>query len=434
MKKVRFVYPRFQRHAEAHPELLEHVPCNEYFGPPSLGIACLAAVTPDDWTIEFRDDRVDDVGLDDCDDVTLVALSFFTAAAKRGMELADAFRARGKQVVAGGLFPTMMPDTVAPHVDAVVVGEAEGVWHEVLRDAAAGKLKPRYTESEQVDLSTLPLPRVDLYLDREGPRYHPDDYPVQTSRGCPLACYACALPTSMGKKLREYPLDHVLGQIDQLNRRGKLASFTEDTSFFVFGGVQRRFAELLDRIAAQGGPAKVSYIGISMPMILATPASVFAQMTRAGIKMFYLVGGFDPITQGAFTGDNPKAERRALDAIRKCHDLGIEPYTSFLVGNEDDNVGTFDRMLAFADAANIRKAEFAIMTPYPGTPVWHRLVGEGRILHRDWSRYNDANVVFRPKHLTPEQLQEGYLYLWREFYRPRQSLRHDDAFTRTIQF
>ncbi len=434
MKKVRFVYPRFQRHAEAHPELLEHVPCNEYFGPPSLGIACLAAVTPDDWTIEFRDDRVDDVGLDDCDDVTLVALSFFTAAAKRGMELADAFRARGKQVVAGGLFPTMMPDTVAPHVDAVVVGEAEGVWHEVLRDAAAGKLKPRYTESVQVDLSTLPLPRVDLYLDREGPRYHPDDYPVQTSRGCPLACYACALPTSMGKKLREYPLDHVLGQIDQLNRRGKLASFTEDTSFFVFGGVQRRFAELLDRIAAQGGPAKVSYIGISMPMILATPASVFAQMTRAGIKMFYLVGGFDPITQGAFTGDNPKAERRALDAIRKCHDLGIEPYTSFLVGNEDDNVGTFDRMLAFADAANIRKAEFAIMTPYPGTPVWHRLVGEGRILHRDWSRYNDANVVFRPKHLTPEQLQEGYLYLWREFYRPRQSLRHDDAFTRTIQF
>jgi radical SAM superfamily enzyme YgiQ (UPF0313 family) len=434
MKKVRFVYPRFQRHAEAHPELLEHVPCNEYFGPPSLGIACLAAVTPDDWTIEFRDDRVDDVGLDDCDDVTLVALSFFTAAAKRGMELADAFRARGKQVVAGGLFPTMMPDTVAPHVDAVVVGEAEGVWPEVLRDAAAGKLKPRYTESEQVDLSTLPLPRVDLYLDREGPRYHPDDYPVQTSRGCPLACYACALPTSMGKKLREYPLDHVLGQIDQLNRRGKLASFTEDTSFFVFGGVQRRFAELLDRIAAQGGPAKVSYIGISMPMILATPASVFAQMTRAGIKMFYLVGGFDPITQGAFTGDNPKAERRALDAIRKCHDLGIEPYTSFLVGNEDDNAGTFDRMLAFADAANIRKAEFAIMTPYPGTPVWHRLVGEGRILHRDWSRYNDANVVFRPKHLTPEQLQEGYLYLWREFYRPRQSLRHDDAFTRTIQF
>lgn len=434
MKKVRFVYPRFQRHAEAHPELLEHVPCNEYFGPPSLGIACLAAVTPDDWTIEFRDDRVDDVGLDDCDDVTLVALSFFTAAAKRGMELADAFRARGKQVVAGGLFPTMMPDTVAPHVDAVVVGEAEGVWHEVLRDAAAGALKPRYTESAQVDLSTLPLPRVDLYLDREGPRYHPDDYPVQTSRGCPLACYACALPTSMGKKLREYPLDHVLGQIDQLNRRGKLASFTEDTSFFVFGGVQRRFAELLDRIAAQGGPAKVSYIGISMPMILATPASVFAQMTRAGIKMFYLVGGFDPITQGAFTGDNPKAERRALDAIRKCHDLGIEPYTSFLVGNEDDNVGTFDRMLAFANAANIRKAEFAIMTPYPGTPVWHRLLAEGRILHRDWSRYNDANVVFRPKHLTPEQLQEGYLYLWREFYRPRQSLRHDDAFARTIQF
>ena len=94
--KVKFVYPRFQRHAEAHPELLAHVPCNEYFGPPSLGIACLAAVTPPDWEIEFRDDRLEDVGLDD--DVDLVALSFFTAAARRGLELADAFRARGKQV------------------------------------------------------------------------------------------------------------------------------------------------------------------------------------------------------------------------------------------------------------------------------------------------------------------------------------------------
>ncbi len=432
--KVRFVYPRFLRHAEAHPELLEYVPCNEYFGPPSLGIACLAAVTPPDWEIEFRDDRVDDVGLDDCADVDLVALSFFTAAAVRGMELADAFRARGKQVVAGGIFPTMMPDTVAPHVDAVVIGEADGVWPEVLRDAAARALKPRYTPTAPVDLATLPLPRVDLYLDREGDRYHPDDYPVQTSRGCPLACFACALPTSMGRALREYPAPHVLGQIEALNRRGKLASFTEDTSFFVFGGVQRRFGALLDRIADTGGPARVSYIGISMPMILATPASVFATMRRAGIGMFYLVGGFDPITRGAFTGRDPRALQRAHDAIAKSHDAGIEPYTSFLVGNDDDDAGTFDRMLMFASAASIRKAEFAVMTPYPGTPVWDRMLAEGRILHRDWSRYNDANVVFQPRLMTPAQLQEGYLHLWREFYRTRQGLRHDDAFARTIQF
>lgn len=431
--KVRFVYPRFQRHAEAHPELLEHVPCNEYFGPPSLGVACLAAVTPPEWEVEFRDDRVEDVGLEDCADVDLVALSFFTAAARRGIELADAFRARGRRVVAGGIFPTMMPDEVAPHVDAVVVGEGEGVWPEVLRDAAAGALKPRYAAHSPVDLRGLPLPRVDLYIAREGGRYRSDDYPVQTSRGCPLTCAACALPTSMGRKLREYPAEHVLGQVEQLGRRGKLASFTEDTAFFVFGGVQRRFGDLVDRLAERGG-GRVSYIGISMPMILATPASVFERMRRAGVGMFYLVGGFDPITQGAFTGRDARARRRALDAVRKSLDVGIEPYTSFLVGNDDDDEGTFDRMLEFADEAKIRKAEFAVLTPYPGTPVWSRFVAEGRILHRDWSRYNDANVVFRPKNMSPERLLEGYLHLWREFYRPRQTLRGLVREERTIQF
>src|ERR1019366_6639093 len=152
------------------------------------------------------------------------------------------------------------------------------------------------------------------------------------------------------------------------------------------------------------------------------------------IRRFYLVGGFDPITQGAFTGKDPRAESRALAAVRKAIDLGIEPYTSFLVGNEDDDEGTFDRMLAFADTAGIRKAEFAILTPYPGTPIWTRFLEEGRILTFDWSKYNDANVVFRPKRLTPERLLEGYLYLWREFYRSRGALADLGREERTIQF
>lgn len=432
--KVRFVYPRFQRHAEAHPELLEHVPCNEYFGPPSLGIACLAAVTPPGWEVELRDDRVEDVGLDDCDGVSLVALSFFTAAARRGLELADAFRARGVKVVAGGLFPTALPEVVAPHVDAVVVGEGEGVWAEVLEDAARGALKPRYQAACPVDPATLPLPRVDLYLDREGARYHPDDYPVQVSRGCPLSCNACILPTSMGRKLREFPAEHVLGQLAQLGRRGKLASLTEDTSLFIFGGVQRRFVELLDRMADTPGVAKVSYLGISMPMILATPAPIFERMRRAGVTMFYLVGGFDPITMNAFTGRDPKAWKRGLDVMKKCDDVGIEPYTSFLVGNDEDDEGCVDRMLEFAEVTKLRKAEFAIFTPYPGTPSWARLNAEGRITNRDWSRYNDANVVFRPKRMTEEALLGSYLRLWREFYRPRQWVRGLDREARTIQF
>jgi radical SAM superfamily enzyme YgiQ (UPF0313 family) len=171
-----------------------------------------------------------------------------------------------------------------------------------------------------------------------------------------------------------------------------------------------------------------------MPMILAAPSSFLKLAKEAGVDMFYLVGGFDPVTMHAFSGENPRAYQRAVDAIRKSWDHGIEPYTSFLLGNEDDDEGTVDRMLSFATESGIKKAEFAIFTPYPGTPSWHKLVAEDRILTRDWSRYNDANVVFRPKRMTPEALHRGYLRLWREFYATRPEVRERSEYERTIQF
>src|SRR5690606_5844550 len=124
--KIRFIYAGFRRHADDHPELRDFVPCNEYLGPPSLGIAGIAAVTPERHEIDFRDDRIDDVGLDD--ELDLVAISCFTPSATRAMDLADAFRSRGKTVVMGGIFPTMMPHIASAHADAIVVGEGEAAW------------------------------------------------------------------------------------------------------------------------------------------------------------------------------------------------------------------------------------------------------------------------------------------------------------------
>ena len=418
MKKILFVYPAFERHADAHPELREYVPCDEYLGSPSLGIASVAAMTPAGWTMEYRDDRV--TPADTPTDADIVALSFFTPAATRALKLADYFRECGKTVVAGGIFPTMMPREVAPHVDAVVVGEGEGVWGQLLSDAVAGDLRPMY-RGDLADLSSLPLPNVALYFGAETDTFQPDDYPLQLSRGCLLSCEACALPGTMGNQIRHFDIEQVIAQLEVLEAHGKNACLTEDTSWLPGLG-RRRLVELLEFLVARGQRASVSYVGVSFPMLRTVSPKVLALAKSAGVDMFYLVTGFDPISKKAFGPGEERAKERAAEAIKRCWDAGIEPYTSFLIGNDEDDEGTADRMLEFCEETAILKAEFAIATPYPGTPRWHQLESAGRLLHRDWRRYNDANVVFQPAKLSPEQVQADYLRLWRDFYAGKEHL------------
>jgi len=433
--KITFVYPSFERHGQAHPELLKYVPCSEYIGPPSLGIASVAAATPEGHEVAFVDDRVDRFDPDRASS-DLFALSFFTPAATRAMEIGDQLKARGKKVVMGGIFPSMMPDEAAPHCDAVVVGEGEPVWPQVVADAARGALKPRYQADGPADLSLLKPPRIDLYLKAERDGHRPDDYPLQVSRGCPLACQACVLPIYLGGKSRFFPNETLATTMREYAAAGKFLSFTEDTSFFP--GARKPFRAFLDVCLAlqkEGVKLKISYVGISMPMILNLDPKVLDQLKATGMDRFYLVGGFDPITRDGFGKGDAAALDKARRSIARCQDAGIDPYVSFLAGNVDDDEGVFDRMLEFARATNIDLAEFCVSTPYPNTPLWHRLVAEDRIFDRTWKHYNDANVVFRPHKMSPERLQQGYLYLWKEFYKGReQDLTERNHTRRTIQF
>ncbi|NMB76613.1 MAG: B12-binding domain-containing radical SAM protein [Myxococcales bacterium] len=433
--KVQFIYPAFDRHAQSHPELREFVPCNEYIGPPSLGIASVAAATPAGIEVAFVDDRIHPV-TERLPEADLYALSFFTPAATRALEIGDFLRARKKTVVMGGIFPTMMPDECEGHCDALVQGEGEPVWPELLADFAAGRLKKRYRAAAPADLETLPPPRVDLYLDAESAAFAPDDYPLQTSRGCPFACDCCVLPDVMGKKIRHFPESTVEKTLLAFAARGKLCSLTEDTSFMFVAGARRRFRALLralaERYLKQG--ARLSYIGCSMPLLLNVEPEVLAEVRRAGIDRFYLVCGFDPITREAFGRGEAAAMAKAEECIRRCHEVGVEPYISLLAGNDSDDRGVFDRILSFCERTRIQTAEFVVATPYPGTPMWRKLQSENRILDRTWKRYNDANVVFRPAQMSPEELQEGYLRMWREFYRSRKHLAQADRGRRTIQF
>ncbi|MCG3173440.1 MAG: Anaerobic magnesium-protoporphyrin IX monomethyl ester cyclase [Myxococcota bacterium] len=435
--KIVFIYPSFERHADSHPELRAVVPCNEYLGPPSMGIASVAATTPPGHEIVYVDDRVTVFNPDM--EADLFALSFFTPAATRALEIGDALLARGRKVVMGGIFPTQMPQEASKHCTSVVVGEGEGVWPAVVQDAERDDLKPFYRAGPLADLGSFPPPRLDLYLNAETDTHKPDDYPLQFTRGCPLRCDACVLPSVMGRELRFQSEDNLRAIMTRLARAGKLISFTEDTSVMAMQGVRRRFREFLAlcvRMQAEGTPLRFSYLGISMPMILHLDTDLLLQLRETGIDRFYLVGGFDRITRDAFGKGDAKAEAQAHEAIRRCHDHGIDPYVSFLAGNRDDDAGVFDRMLDFADESGVELAEFCISTPYPGTPLWREYEQEGRIFDRTWKRYNDANCVFRPHHMSPDELTRGYLYLWREFYKTRRAdiVSREEHARRTIQF
>ena len=285
------------------------------------------------------------------------------------------------------------------------------------------------------DLATIKPPAVDLYLKAERDGYRPDDYPLQVSRGCPLNCDACVLPIYLGKKSRFFPTESLVATMKAYAAAGKLLSLTEDTSFFP--GARKSFRAFLETVLGlqkEGHNVRISYIGISMPMILNLDPTIVAQLQATKMDRFYLVGGFDPITRDAFGKGDAVALDKATRAIKRCQDAGIDPYVSFLAGNPDDDEGTFDRMLEFARATKIDLAEFAVSTPYPNTPMWHRYVKEDRIFDRQWKHYNDANVVFRPHKMTAERLSEGYLYLWKEFYKGRKELTARDHTRKTIQF
>jgi len=435
--KIAFIYPNFERHADAHPELREFVPCNEYLGPPSLGIASVAAMTPPEHEIVYFDDRV--TRFDPDYEADLYALTSFTPAATRAIELGDQLLARGKKVVVGGIFPTMMPDAMKDHCTSVVLGDGEPVWHEILADAEADALKPLYQFDGVAELGSFPPPRLDLYFNVESDVHRPDDYPLQLARGCPLKCDACVLPAQMGRKMRFQSDENLIATMKQLTKAGKLISFTEDTSVTFAYGARRKFRAFLElclKMQDDGIPLRFSYLGISMPMILHLEETLFDLLHQTGIDRFYLVGGFDTITRQAFGVGDAEALDKAERAIARCQEYGIDPYVSFLVGNPDDDEGVFDRMVSFGKRTGIDLAEFCISTPYPGTPIWHRYLAEDRIFDFTWKHYNDANVVFNPHKMSAKRLLEGYLYMWREFYSGRAAdiTSRENQTRRTIQF
>jgi radical SAM superfamily enzyme YgiQ (UPF0313 family) len=366
-----------------------------------LPLTTVAALTPPEHEVDILDENVEPIDLEA--DADVIGLSFMTAVAPRALELAREFRRRGKVVVAGGYHPTLCPDEVAPHVDAVVVGDAEDLWPRVLEDVERGRLRPVYRHDAPPDLAGRPLPRRDL-TERTA-RHYGTVHAVQTTRGCPNGCSYCSIAAFHGRTQRVRPVEEVIAELRELPRN---FMFVDDN---IVGdpdhakALFRAMIPLRKRWISQGS------------LDVADDPELLRLAREAGCMGLFI--GIETLSRANLESFD-KAFNRAesyRDRIGRILRAGIGVQAGMIVGADADDPGVFERTLRFLQRSRIDALQLNILTPLPGTPLHRRFEREGRILDHDRSRYDFRHVVIRPARMTPEELQAGADWLYAQFYR-----------------
>lgn len=371
-----------------------------------LAIPALTSLTPSRHEIRVFDENIEPI--DYTWDADLVAITVRTMFAKRAYEISETFRARGVKTVMGGIHPSMCPEDALPHCDTVVVGEAEETWHAVLADAEHGELKRVYRAEKVADLKTAPLPdRSSLARDR----YLMDL--VQTTKGCPFSCEFCAVHAFDGQKIRSKSVEQVIQEIRAVGDCH--STYKKKTAIF--------FAD--DNIIADKAYAKELFLAIQPYNInwmcqasinVSKDPELLELMRASGCGAVFI--GFESLSSENLTVMRKGINRRYdyLEAIEQIQSYGILVHSSFIVGYDYDSLETFDELINFIRESNLLMPLINILTPFPGTRLFKRLEDQGRILHRDWSKYDTQHVVFAPAGMTQEDLLEGYRRVVRSVY------------------
>ena len=397
---LHFVFPRWQKLLEDHPSLRDLVSGYDVgnFRMAGLGLATAAGAVPPGHQITLCDQNVSDVRFDV--DADLVCIGFFTPQATNAYRLADSFREAGKTVIGGGIHPTMMPEESALHFDVILRGPAEGAWEQILADYSAGGCMPIYSGSS---CAPFAKPRRDLFKDSA----YLQAGTVQTARGCPVECPFCVLPGHAGNKVVLRPVAEVLEDIAALPF--PCFFFADENLLFPDPENRHYRIELFSRMV-EAGNRRISFIAAYPQYLRLLRADEIALMASARMRQVYLVLGLrQPLSQDLNDGV-------LIAKMIKLKSAGIEIMASFNLGNDADSGPVEKDIEAFCSATGTNLAEFIIHTPFPGTAMFSQMEADGRLLTKDWSKYNGANVVFSPLHESPAALLDRYLALWRWFY------------------
>lgn len=414
---------------------------------PKLSLPVIAAYTPEHWQVDLVDEAVEDVDFDHpCD---LVGLSVMTCYAPRAYEIAAEFRRRGKQVVLGGVHPTYCPDEALRHCDAIVCGEAEDLWPELIADFEAGAMKRVYKMESFPSLEHYKSPRVELLS--------PDAYMTRqcsfTTRGCHFDCEFCSVSPFNGKTTRRRPVHEVVAELTRIKQwmRAELVERMRSGSLW-----QAFLTGLRIRIGIEDGtifafvddlhnsnraycrelwtalkPLNIKW-GCQSTMFLADDPEMVKLAAESGCVSVFV--GMESLEEGSLEETNKPFNRvqKFSEEIKVFHDHGIMVNPGIVFGFDHDDESVFERTVEFLIKNRVELAYFNVLTPLPGTALYERYNREGRIFDRDWAKYDGKHVVFHPRRMTAEQLQEGFYWanhqlyslpsIWKRLWRTRQRL------------
>jgi radical SAM superfamily enzyme YgiQ (UPF0313 family) len=378
---------------------------------PPLGLATLAGWLGADDEVTLQDEHVEALHLEDTPD--LVVIQVYITSAYRAYRLADYYRHRGAHVALGGLHVTSLPAEAARHADTIFLGPGEDTWPRFLDDFRRGR-PDRVYQSRTRTLASIPPIRRDLIKRR----LYLVPNSIVVSRGCPHVCDFCYKESFFegGSSFYTQTVDAALAEIERLP--GRHLYFLDDHLF----GAPRFAAALFDGMRGMG---KLWQAAGTVNAVL-TPG-LLERAVEAGLRSLFV--GFETL-DGVNLVEQRKYQNLRRDyaaAIRRLHALGVMINGSFVFGMDADDSSVFARTVEWAIEQGIETATFHILTPYPGTALHQRLAAQGRITSDNWDLYDTRHAVLRPARMSADELERGYWWAYREFYRWRSIVRGASA-------
>ena len=374
-----------------------------------LSLAYVAAVTPTNWEVEIVDENFEDCKFPGAD---LVAITAFTSNVNRAYQIAETYRKKKTPVVMGGIHASMLPDEALQHSDAVVFGEVENIWGQLIDDLEGKKLASKYVGPKIDFLQSHVKPRRDLL--HEGYLWQS----IQTSRGCPFNCNFCSVSKYLGRQYRQRKPDSILEELKEIE--GDYIAFIDDNLIGHSLESKERAKALFEGIISNGLNKKW---WMQTSINSTEDEDLVKLMSLAGCMFVFI--GFETTNIGKLKNLNKNINIKTgvnnyKNVVNRFHKYGIGVMGAFIIGQDNENYEYYKELSRFMKHSGIDMFQISILTPLPGTDLFDELQSAGRLVYTDfpadWDKYRLSHLVHNPIGIDPESIYIGNNYLKNELY------------------